>query len=1211
MAAKIQLRCLPAVALIAAAGVLSAAPTPPASLSVAPLGTTAHVLRWVDSSADETGFVVERQTSPSAWVQVATLPANATTWTETGRPDGELPTYRVSALNGEGAAAGPEAQSVRMNVLFFLADDMGFKDIVANRNPATDGPTIYETPALDTLKAQAINFTQAYCSGPKCVVARRAIQTGMFDFRAAAVATGGGIGPEMVTVGEAMQSGGYRTGFIGKWHVGGTLETDLEPHQPPNYKTTTPEAQKVPAAQGYDVSIAAGEFGAPPIDPGTAYNPQTSGYFPTLIAGSSPAEYWYGLPDLYTDDPDAYLTDRLTTEATGFIAEHIAANPSQPFFLTLAHYAVHTPLQADPARVAYFEAKRTATDWSTHPAAATLGEFSEDYTSAVRNYQSNPIYAAMMDGFDDSLAAIRAYLAATDDPRNPGRKLAETTILVVSSDHGGKSTHAITSTDDEGIPTSNYPLRQGKTWVYEGGLRIPLMVYWPGIGAVNAETAALVNGADFYTTILDMTGTPRVPSQHLDSISFAESVVAPTVSARQENFHWFTNADNGTGNPALGAYRLGPYKMVYHMIRRITELYNLDEDESEANDLASLRPDLAADMLAKLLAKRDEVGAVPSKPGTNSWDTELLVLAPVLNLPSLPDGPPTALTATVVSDTVVDLKWTDGSTNEERFVIQRKLSGSGAFTEIATVPANTTRFRDSALTTGQAYQYRIQAETLAGWAAAPSNAVTVTPGGSVPVPIIARGDSVTLLKNEARLFHPLANDQGRALVLTAFTQPAKATAVLSGSSIQIIPQINASGTDQMTYTVQDSSGATATGVVSLNILEDHTVTPPPTYDLSPVKTAVDSWDFNDALNTPIKDCANSAGLLKFSSGTTPKTDGAGALAVVTTGTTSDTYRTAGSVSAGAQTLGAPGAGIFEMSVRFASANLSGGDTDGGYAGVSLRDKDTSKDLFGIRLQEVSGNLQLQLRNAGSVLIHTFAGATLPQPAEVRAEANLEARTVTVYYNLGAGEIVKGTYPMDPAAVTWNDYRLAAANNSTDFGPSDAINIDYFRIQSVVYPAPPSDFQVWMDTASLAAPAGDKLPGADPDQDGRENLLEFAMGTSPFSASGAKPEVISLAESGEDTELLYTLPVIAGTTFPEATTGPLASHVVDGIRYNIQGSLDLTAFNATVEEVFPAEEGGLPPPPQGWEYRTFRLTDWNATGANRGFLRSVIEPVNGQ
>ena len=497
--------------LLVATQALAAPPAAPTGLAARAGGPNSLILEWADESADETGFRVERE-SGGGWDLVVTLDANDQTHTVTGLGVNSTGTYRVIAFNGDGDSPPSNTASgtttIKMNVIFFLADDMGVKDIVALRDPATDGPTIYETPALDQFVSESVRFNRAYCSGPKCVVSRRAMLTGMYDFRDVAIAQGGGIDTSMVTFGEAMQAGGYGTAYIGKWHLGG------DPDHP----------ARMPDQQGFGTSIAAGDYGAP-----------TPSYFPEPVAGTNPQEYSYNMPDLAdTTDPGEYLTDRLTTEAQGFITTHITNNAAQPFFLTLAHYAVHTPLEAKQTDIDYFTARKAAlaADLANHPKAAA--PFETDYSNRGRNIQDQVVYAAMMKSFDDSLASLRAYLAATNDPRNPGKKLSETTAIVLSSDHGGKSGFwAGANPKDDEIPTANYPLRYGKTWCYEGGLRIPLIVYWPGVNQADTESEALVHGADFYKTFLEMTDSPLVPAQHLDSIGFAASVAEPAVRESQ------------------------------------------------------------------------------------------------------------------------------------------------------------------------------------------------------------------------------------------------------------------------------------------------------------------------------------------------------------------------------------------------------------------------------------------------------------------------------------------------------------------------------------------------------------------------------------------------------------------------------------------------------------------------------------------------------
>lgn len=793
--------------LLAGAIVSAAPPTAPTNLSSRPAGPTSLILEWSDTSTDETGFRLERENGPS-WDLVATLGPDEERHTVEGLGVNSSGSYRVIAFNDDGTSVPSNSTigttSIKMNVIFFLADDMGVKDIVALRDPFIDGPTIYETPHLDQFVTESMRFNRAYCSGPKCVVSRRSMLTGMVDFRKEAVAQGGGIGAEMITFGEAMQAGGYGTAYIGKWHLGGL------PDHP----------DRMPAQQGFGTSIAAGDYGAP-----------TPSYFPEPVAGTNPQEYSYNMPDLAnTLVADEYLTDRLTTEAQGFITTHNTNSPAQPFFLTLAHYAVHTPLEAKQTDIDYFTARKAAlaTELATHPKANT--PFETDYSNRGRNIQDQVVYAAMMKSFDDSLGSLRTYLAATNDPRNPGKKLSETTVIILSSDHGGKSGFWAGATPkDDQIPTANYPLRYGKTWCYEGGLRIPLIVYWPGVSQPDTQSDALVHGADFYKSFLEISNSPLVPTQHKDSISFAASIADPFVQNRTESFHWFNNAETGTGNTGLGAYISEDYKLIYHLHRRIFELYNLREDPSEENNIATLRPDLVREMYRKLNAKRIEVGKTASKPSQNGWQKEIQVLTPIMTIPPVPDAAATGVTGSASSQSVIDVIWTDNATNEEWYIVERQTGGSGGYEEIAVLPANTTSFRDTGLTPSTAYKYRIQTESLGGWTASPptSSSITTLATGNL-TPIVANDDFVTTLINELRTFTPLTNDAGDDLSITGITQPSNGTAFFTGSDITYKPSLDNTGIDTLTYTIADSDGNTATATVTLDTLANHDPPAPPT-----------------------------------------------------------------------------------------------------------------------------------------------------------------------------------------------------------------------------------------------------------------------------------------------------------------------------------------------------------------------------------------------
>lgn len=267
-----------------------------------------------------------------------------------------------------------------------------------------------------------------------------------------------------------------------------------------------------------------------------------------------------------------YLTDRLTDEALKFID----SAQSRPFYLQLWHYGVHVPLQAKPALVEKFKEKKAK---MTFPAPL----FGEDHGVRVRLVQEHAVYAAMIASIDESVGRVMQKLADLG--------LAENTIIVFSSDNGGLSTA-------EGWPTSNMPLRTGKGWSYEGGLRVPLLVKWPGIVAPGSETARAVTSPDFYPTFLEMAQAPLRPEQHVDGRSFLPVLKGGAWPDRPLFWHYPHYANQG-GYPS-GVVRLGDWKLIENFEDEHPELYHLSEDLSEQHNVASAQP-AKTEELTKLL----------------------------------------------------------------------------------------------------------------------------------------------------------------------------------------------------------------------------------------------------------------------------------------------------------------------------------------------------------------------------------------------------------------------------------------------------------------------------------------------------------------------------------------------------------------------------------------------------------------------------------
>ena len=461
----------------------------------------------------------------------------------------------VFAVSGASAAAG---SAKRPNIIFILADDLGWADL------GCTGSTFYETPNLDRLAAQGMRFTEAYAACSVCSPTRASIMTGKYparlhitdwlpgrgdrpDQRVKRPAILANLPLEEVTIGKALKDGGYRTVFLGKWHLG-----DKE-HFPEHF--------------GFDVNLGGCSAGSPPS------------YFPP-----------YKLPNLSDGPKGEYLTDRLTDEAVKAIKE----SKDKPFFIYLAHYAVHNPQQARPEIIAKYKAKAAALPPPAGP------EFLPEGKNKARQIQNQPIYAAMIESVDQGVGRIMKKLDELG--------LAENTIVVFTSDNGGLST-------SEGMPTSNLPLRGGKGWHYEGGVREPLIVKAPGVTKAGSVCHEPMISTDYYPTLLELAGLPLHPAQHLDGVSIAPLLKGDTMPQRPFFWHYphYSNQGGGPG----GVIRLGDLKLIEWYDDMRVELFNLKEDVGEKTDLAAKMPEKAAELRDKLHAWRASVDAQMPTPNPN------------------------------------------------------------------------------------------------------------------------------------------------------------------------------------------------------------------------------------------------------------------------------------------------------------------------------------------------------------------------------------------------------------------------------------------------------------------------------------------------------------------------------------------------------------------------------------------------------------------
>ena len=457
------------------------------------------------------------------------------------------------------AAAGP-------NVVVFLVDDLGIMDVGAY-NPNT----FYETPNVDRLASQGVRFTDAYAANPVCSPTRYSIMTGKYPTRVAATNWFSGVREgrfrpaelnghmplDERTLGQALRDQGYRTAYVGKWHLGPT----------PEYW---------PEKRGFDVNVGGHNAGSPP-----------GGYFAP-----------YKNPRMESGPQGEYLTRRFAEEAAAVIDEFAG----EPFLLYLAFHSVHTPLQAPEDLVRKYEEKAKRLGVADVDAFADEEQVWPDAKPRkVRVVQNHATYAAMVESMDAAVGRVLAKLEELG--------LDDETIICFTSDNGGLSTA-------EGSPTSNLPFRGGKGWVYEGGIREPLLVRWPGVTEPGSTSSIPVMSMDLYPTLLNAAGAKPAEEQIIDGVDLLPLLRDGAPPDREALFWHYPHYSNQGGFPG-GAVRVGDWKLVERYEDGRVHLYNLRQDPGETRDLASENPDRVTDLRARLHRWYADTGAqfLQAKPG--------------------------------------------------------------------------------------------------------------------------------------------------------------------------------------------------------------------------------------------------------------------------------------------------------------------------------------------------------------------------------------------------------------------------------------------------------------------------------------------------------------------------------------------------------------------------------------------------------------------
>ncbi len=451
-------------------------------------------------------------------------------------------TFLASLMTASAFAQAPARRSSRPpNVVFVLADDLGWADTTPY------GADLHETPNLERLAREGMRFDRAYSASPVCSPTRASILTGK----------------DPAKLGITIWRESSRKPPKDKPLLPPVVEENL-PHKEytiaealkdAGYFTAhigkwhLGDAEHYAETQGFDRNIGGSVWGAP-----------QSFFYPYRGDKHFGGEYRY-VPGLNGGKPGEYLTDRLTDEAI----KCIDAAESQPFFLNLWYHSVHTPIEGKPELVEYFQGK-------LNPAFK----------------HTNATYAAMAKSLDENVGRVLDHLEK--------RGLVESTIVVFFSDNGGFIRDSI---------TNNHPLRSGKGSAYEGGIRVPLIVRYPGSVRAGTVCHEPVSSIDLYPTLLALTGIEGKPEQNaaMDGRSLAGLLQNPAAKIAREDlfFHYPHYYETTTPVSAIVAR---DWKLIEYFEDGRVELYHLSEDPGEAHDLADSKPVLVKELLGRLRAWR-------------------------------------------------------------------------------------------------------------------------------------------------------------------------------------------------------------------------------------------------------------------------------------------------------------------------------------------------------------------------------------------------------------------------------------------------------------------------------------------------------------------------------------------------------------------------------------------------------------------------------
>jgi arylsulfatase A-like enzyme len=452
-----------------------------------------------------------------------------------------------------------EKQVEKPNVLFILADDFGYHDM------SCMGSKFYETPNIDKIAEEGVIFSNGYAACGVCSPSRASIMTGKFTAR------------HGIT--------DWIGAYSGKDWRKMKKHTKMLPanytHALPSQFVTLPEALK---EGGYKTFFAGkwhlGKKGSWPQDHG--FDSNKGGYH----AGHPGSGYFspFNNPNLTDGQDGENLSMRLAHETVKFFKENNPKETGHPVFAFLSFYAVHAPIQTTQQKWNKYRKKAQAIGVQSKA-------FKMDNSVPARQVQDNPVYAGLVETMDDAVGEV---LNALYD-----LGLDDNTIVIFTSDNGGVSS-------GEAFSTSNLPLKGGKGSQFEGGIREPFFIKVPWLNNQQVCTTPVM-GTDFYPTILELAGLSLRPKEHNDGLSLVPLLKGKNIQERPLVWH-YPHYSNQGGKPS-SAIRMGKWKLIHYYEDEHEELFNLDDDIQEVNNLAKAYPEMTNQLSEKLFGYLNNVGA--------------------------------------------------------------------------------------------------------------------------------------------------------------------------------------------------------------------------------------------------------------------------------------------------------------------------------------------------------------------------------------------------------------------------------------------------------------------------------------------------------------------------------------------------------------------------------------------------------------------------